>query len=380
MEPVESPTGPDLVLAGIDTDARIEGIGGRGKGRGVDIEGQVGRGDGPGGLRRSVVGLVERVRTIPGGTEPEPGWGDTHGGWEPRPGLGARLAPVLTTVGTVALVLAMFWLWQSADAVDQSVDERLPFLASDMAGESADGSEAADRAAAASVRGDPAGQHGRSDGRGPAGFPDRAQPGNDAQAPGGNDPADPAGRPGTQPTGTTDPATGPADPTPPIVPEAIIVHVSGAVVAPGVVEVAEPARVFNAIEAAGGSRPEAELDRLNLAAPIVDGERIHVPAVGETSAPELVSTQRPAAAPAGETQDAPSLPTAVARLDINMASATELQALRGIGPTIAGAIVDLRTARGPYRSVDELLDVDGIGPAKLEEIRDLVLVADPRRG
>lgn len=168
-------------------------------------------------------------------------------------------------------------------------------------------------------------------------------------------------------------AAPPAEVPPPVpattsLPVAVLVHVSGAVARPGVVEVDAGGRVFEAIEAAGGSTGEADLDRLNLAAPLVDGERIHVPATGEAEPPQLLPPDRPA--PGGVLQE-----EAAPEVDLNRATAAELQGLPGIGPALAAAVVDLRDARGPYAGVDELLLVDGIGPSKLEAIRPFVWVS-----
>jgi len=151
-------------------------------------------------------------------------------------------------------------------------------------------------------------------------------------------------------------------------PVAVVVHVSGAVVLPGVVEVAAGGRVFEAIDAAGGETSEADLDRLNLAAPLVDGERIHVPVVGEAEPPQILPPDRPT--PVGALQEEAAL-----EVDLNRATAAELEGLPGIGPALAAAVVDLRDARGPYAGVDELLLVDGIGPSKLEAIRPFVWVS-----
>jgi competence protein ComEA len=142
-------------------------------------------------------------------------------------------------------------------------------------------------------------------------------------------------------------------------PALLIVDVAGAVRTPGVYEFAEGERVVDAIERAGGPRPKADLSLLNLAAPLVDGTQILVPKIG----PAVTGVP-------GET--APGSATGL--ININTASATELETLSGIGEVLAATIVEYRTQNGPFASVDDLLDVSGIGPATLEEIRDQVTV------
>ncbi len=155
----------------------------------------------------------------------------------------------------------------------------------------------------------------------------------------------------------------------------VVVHVTGAVGAPGVVRLAEGARVVDAVTAAGGLRPEADAQRLNLAAPLLDGSRIVVPVIGQEMAPEVTTT---VAAPAGAAPAAGGVssggaaPTG-AKLDLNSATAEQLESLPGVGPATAAAIVEHREAHGEFKSVDELLDVRGIGDAKLEGLRGLVV-------
>jgi competence protein ComEA len=139
----------------------------------------------------------------------------------------------------------------------------------------------------------------------------------------------------------------------------LIVDVAGAVRQPGVYEFAEGDRVIDAIERAGGSMPKADLSLLNLAAPLADGTQILVPKAGPPGA----------GVPGG------SMPGSTSGLiDINSASETELETLSGIGEVLAATIVEYRTQNGPFASVEDLMDVSGIGPATLDEIRDQVTV------
>lgn len=139
----------------------------------------------------------------------------------------------------------------------------------------------------------------------------------------------------------------------------ILVDVAGWIRRPGVYEFAEGARVIDAIEAAGGARPGAVLSSLNLAAPLVDGTQVLVPKESQS-------------APTTETGTGTSGATGL--INVNSATNTELETLPGIGEVIAQAIVDHRTENGPFTSVEQLVDVSGIGDATLENIRELVTV------
>ena len=140
---------------------------------------------------------------------------------------------------------------------------------------------------------------------------------------------------------------------------ALVVHAAGAVARPGLYRLAPGARVDNLVAAAGGLAADADVDRINLAAALADGERVYVPRAGEAV---------PAAA--GTESSSSSGP-----IDLNTANESQLDALPGVGPATAKAIVDERARRGGrFTSVDDLLNVRGIGPAKLEQLRSLVTV------
>ena len=141
------------------------------------------------------------------------------------------------------------------------------------------------------------------------------------------------------------------------VPQALelTVHVVGAVSYPGVYRLEEGDRVIDAIEEAGGPLPEADLEALNLAQTVHDGQKVMVPRQGEGTA---------SASGEGEGESA--------RININHASEMELEELPGIGPTLAGRIVSYREKNGGFRSVEELKKVAGIGEKKFEELKDLV--------
>ena len=148
-------------------------------------------------------------------------------------------------------------------------------------------------------------------------------------------------------------------------PAVVVVHVAGAVARPGVYALAAGARVVDAVSAAGGLAEGADDRRLNLAAPVADGQRVYVPREGEELPPDA------AAASAGGD---PGAAAGSALIDLNTADEGALDALPGVGPATAAAIVEHRQRIGRFTSVDQLLDVRGIGEAKLEALRDLVTV------
>jgi competence protein ComEA len=149
----------------------------------------------------------------------------------------------------------------------------------------------------------------------------------------------------------------------------VLVHVAGAVVQPGLVRVAPGARVADAIAAAGGAAPDADLDRLNLAAKVADGQRILVVVRG---APAAASEATGGGGADGAT--AGTAPPDGAPVNLNTATLAELDGLPGIGPTLGGAILRERERRGGFTSVDQLRDVRGIGEQRFADLRDLVTV------
>jgi len=149
------------------------------------------------------------------------------------------------------------------------------------------------------------------------------------------------------------------------------VHVSGAVKRSGVYRLAPDSRVADAIDQAGGAAEHADLDALNLAEPLQDGQKIHVPRKGEASAPALASVA-PSRTPRGTPQAAAA--TTQFPINLNTATAEQLEAIPGIGPVLAQRIIEYRQTHGRFQSVDELLEVRGIGPKRLENMRPYVVV------
>ena len=142
----------------------------------------------------------------------------------------------------------------------------------------------------------------------------------------------------------------------------VVVYVAGAVAEPGVYTLPPLSRVTDAMSAAGGALATADLDVVNLAATVHDGERIYVPVVGEIVPAVL----------AGDAVADATIPAGP--VNLNTATADQLDVLPGVGPTTAAAIIAFREQHGPFQTVDQLGDVRGIGPAKLEALRGLVTV------
>lgn len=156
----------------------------------------------------------------------------------------------------------------------------------------------------------------------------------------------------------------------------LVVHVAGAVVKPGVYRFEQGARTVDAIEAAGGALPEGMPDALNLAGHLADGDKLYVPTAQEAKAQ---APQSPAASGATQTPVASvsggGAPAARAgapkggKVNINTAGIAELQSVTGIGPATAKAIVEHRAKFGPFKSIEGLVDVSGIGAKTLEKLR-----------
>jgi competence protein ComEA len=143
-------------------------------------------------------------------------------------------------------------------------------------------------------------------------------------------------------------------------PQELVVHVAGAVLRPGLYRLPDGSRVDDAIAEAGGAKPKAALELVNLAAPVADGQQVLVPLRGSDQAAVAGGVGVPATgAPGG-------------KVHLNSATLEQLDELPGVGPVTAQQILDYRSANGAFRSVDELDAVPGIGPARLEQLRPLV--------
>jgi competence protein ComEA len=137
------------------------------------------------------------------------------------------------------------------------------------------------------------------------------------------------------------------------------VYVTGAVFAPGALLTLPPgSRVMEAIDAAGGFSPDADRAALNVARHLRDGEQIHIPSI---TAPQQAA--------AGPTSPAAAM---VSMINVNIATAEQLQALPDVGPSLAEAIIQYREQHGPFASLDDLDAVPGVGPARIEAWSTLI--------
>jgi competence protein ComEA len=165
------------------------------------------------------------------------------------------------------------------------------------------------------------------------------------------------------------------------------VHVAGAVRRPGVYEVPADGRIIDAVRAAGGASSSADLDAINLAQTLRDTEQVYVPTHTRTSprpsprtAPRLRPTTVPPAvspAPAGSTtlpSTEPTAPAAKKTVNVNQATASQLEELPGVGEVTARRIISWRQSKGPFATAEDLMKVEGIGPAKFAAMKPFVSV------
>lgn len=167
------------------------------------------------------------------------------------------------------------------------------------------------------------------------------------------------------------------------------VYVLGAVARPGVYPLPRDSILEDALAAAGGPLPAADLAGLNLAQSLADGDRVHVPAITPTVTPppptqtprptRTVGPGMPTLTPEPTATTAPASATPAAglagdKVNINTATAAELDRLPRIGPATAERILEYRAARGPFQAPEDLMKVKGIGPATFEQLKDLITV------
>lgn len=270
--------------------------------------------------------------------EPPPTWGERIAGWAES----LDLTPTRLVVGLLVLAAGGFVAWRLMAPPPLPPEMELPFASSTVVSPAAGVGAASGAGGGAGGAGGPGG--------GPSGAGAAAAQG--AGSPGGaGGAAGAGGRVGE-----------------------VIVHVAGAVVAPGVQHLAADARVVDAVEAAGGATADAELARINLAAPLEDGQQVYVPRLGEPLPPPAAGGAPAGGAGGGGVATGAAGGASGGLVDLNRATLDELDELPGVGPAIAQAIVDFREQQGPFTSVDQLLEVRGIGDARLAELRDRVTV------
>lgn len=148
-------------------------------------------------------------------------------------------------------------------------------------------------------------------------------------------------------------------------PEPITVYLVGAVQSPGIYTLPAGSRIQDAVQAAGGLLSEANPGAVNLAAILIDGERIVIPVL-----PEFDNSS----AATGELSERSTSLEGIVLININTASQSELESLPGIGPKTAQKIIEYRQSHGPFLTIEDLLDIPGIGDKTLAEIKDLITV------
>lgn len=168
---------------------------------------------------------------------------------------------------------------------------------------------------------------------------------------------------------TNQPRGEPIQLSPPPTPAPIIVHVTGAVINPGVYSLPSGSRVKDAIEKSGGLVNDADTTLINLAMLVEDGMQVWVPFQLE----EVMDFDNPAVL---EYESPPGQP--VDKININTATQVELESLSGIGPVIAKAVIQYRLENGPFKEIEEIQEVSGIGPVTFEKIKPFITVKGPR--
>lgn len=151
-------------------------------------------------------------------------------------------------------------------------------------------------------------------------------------------------------------------PAPTVTPATVTVYVSGAVIHPDVYTLPEGSRVKEAVEAAGGFAAQADRDRINLAQRLHDEEQVYVPQIGEEDPPLAPPTTTGSTRASG------------GKVNINTATAAELESLSGIGPTYAQRIIEYREQNGPFQQIEDIQQVRGIGEATFEKLKDQITV------
>ncbi len=148
-----------------------------------------------------------------------------------------------------------------------------------------------------------------------------------------------------------------------VIEEKIAIHMTGCVKNPGIIELKEGERIDDAIQLAGGLTEEADLTNVNLAYKVEDGQKIYIPSIHDIEEKEIIQENQ---------EGILSEENETGKVNINTAKQTELETLPGIGPTIALRIIEYRKENGEFTDIEELKEIEGIGEAKWEQIKDFV--------
>lgn len=148
-----------------------------------------------------------------------------------------------------------------------------------------------------------------------------------------------------------------------VIEEKIAIHMTGCVKNPGIIELKEGERIDDAIQLAGGLTEEADLTNVNLAYKVEDGQKIYIPSIHDIEEKEIIQENQ---------EEIFGKENETGKVNINTAKQTELETLPGIGPTIALRIIEYREENGKFTNIEELKEVEGIGEAKWEQIKDFI--------
>ncbi|MDO4988247.1 MAG: ComEA family DNA-binding protein [Synergistes sp.] len=148
-----------------------------------------------------------------------------------------------------------------------------------------------------------------------------------------------------------------------------VVYITGAVKKPGVYDVSSNARIFSAVEAAGGFTSEADREAVNLAAKLKDGQHIKIYKIGEMAEAQTTKTKSGTSSKGGNSD-------VYGKININTASKTELERINGVGTKTAEAILSYRNSKGNFTRIEDIMEVKGIGPKKFEKMRESITVGD----
>lgn len=159
----------------------------------------------------------------------------------------------------------------------------------------------------------------------------------------------------------------------PQAPQTILIYITGEVENPNVYELPLNSRVKDAVDAAGGATENAALDAINLSLRISDEDHIMIPKIGEEATQTIISSVNSSNTNTSDS-NAGSADTTTRLININSASSTELQTLTGIGPVMAGRIIDYREKNGAFRNISEIKNISGIGEKTFEAIADHITV------